>query len=128
LDTNILVRWLVQDDADQTERVDQLFNSLSAADSPYFVPVTVLLELEWVLRSRYKFSQSQIVSAVTGLLETREVEMQEHAAIEHALHLMRHAAADFIDCLHAGLAVASQRDPLLTFDVGASRLPPAQLI
>jgi predicted nucleic-acid-binding protein len=128
LDTNVLLRWLAQDDFAQSARADHLFDAVDANAGPFFVPVTVLFELEWAPRSRYRFAKMQVVATVTGLLETREIEMQKHAAIEHALQMMCQAAADFTDYLHVGLAVTAKRDPLLTFDVGASRLAYAQLI
>jgi predicted nucleic-acid-binding protein len=128
LDTNVLVRWLVRDDEDQTARAFALLQSPTADGLPYFIPVTVLLELEWVLRSRYGFSQTHVIAAVTAILETFGMELQEQAAVERALHLLRLGAAEFADCLHVGLASAGRRAPLLTFDVGAPRWPDAQLI
>jgi predicted nucleic-acid-binding protein len=128
LDTNILVRWLVRDDERQTARAFELLQSPTADGLPYFIPVTVLLELECVLRSRYGFAKAQVIAAVTAILETFDLEMQEHAAVERALHMLRLGAAEFADCLHAGLAAQAHRAPMLTFDIGASRLPDAQLI
>jgi predicted nucleic-acid-binding protein len=128
VDTNVLVRLLVQDDEVQSEKAANLIDSLADGEAPFLVTATVLLELEWVLRSRYRFGKARFIAAVVALLETRGLEVQEHAAVEHALHMLRQSAAEFADCLHAGLAAAAHRDPLLTFDVGASRLAVAQLI
>ena len=128
LDTNVLVRWLVDDDAAQTDRVQVLLESVGANSEPLFVPATVLLELEWVLRSRYRFDKSTVLSTFTALLETHELEFQAEAAVERALHLYREGAAAFADCLHAGLCSAADRSPLLTFDEKAARLASVELM
>ena len=60
LDTNVLMRWLVDDDAAQNARVQKLFDSIRADHGTLFVPSTVMLELEWVLRSRYRFDKMRI--------------------------------------------------------------------
>jgi predicted nucleic-acid-binding protein len=116
LDTNVLVRWLIEDDREQVERVRELFESTRADQLMLFVPSTVTLELEWVLRSRYGFDKATVMTAFNALLETQEIEFQDEAALEHSLHLYRLGAAEFADCLHAGLSRAANRAPLLTFD------------
>jgi predicted nucleic-acid-binding protein len=116
LDTNVLVRWLVADDDDQTQRAPKLFKSAVSRQAALFVPSTVMLELEWVLRSRYRFDKNTVLQAFSALLETQELEFQAEEALERALHAYRQGAAEFADCLHAGLCAAADRAPLLTFD------------
>jgi predicted nucleic-acid-binding protein len=128
LDTNILVRWLVGDDAGQTASVRALFESSLAVQASFYIPSTVMLELEWVLRSRYRFSKAEIIGVMNALLEARELVFQDEAALERALHLFRQGTADFADCLHVGLCGAHGRLPLLTFDLKASRLPGFELL
>jgi len=128
LDTNVLVRWLVEDDDKQTARAQALFESARANQTMLFVPSTVLLELEWVLRSRYQFDKATVLGTFNALLETQELEFQVEAALERALHLYRLGAAEFADCLHAGLCGAADRVPLLTFDEAAARLPNVALL
>jgi predicted nucleic-acid-binding protein len=93
-----------------------------------FVPLGVTLELEWVLRSRFRFSKKKVLETFTLLLETRELEIHEEAAVEHALYLYRQHSADFAECLHVGCALARGAQPLMTFDVSAAKLPGAQLL
>lgn len=95
---------------------------------PLFVPITVMLELEWVLRSRYRFDKATVLGAFNALLETQELEFQDEAALERALHLYRLAAADFADCLHTGICGQVGRVPLVTFDVRAARLPNVEIL
>ena len=128
LHTNVLVRWLVRDDERQSNRAVSLFESARTDAFTLFVPITVTLELEWVLRSRYDFDKATIMGVLTALLETQEIEFQDEAALERALHLYRRGAADFADCLHAGICGMQARTPLLTFDAKAARLVGVELL
>lgn len=80
------------------------------------MPVTVMLELEWVLRSRYRFDRLQILTALTALLETRDLSFEAEGALERALHLYREHGGDFAASLHVGQAGTAGQPPLLTFD------------
>ena len=128
LDTNVLVQWLVEDDNKQTVRAQVLFESARATQTMLFVPSTVMLELEWVLRSRYQFDKATVLETINALLETQELEFQHGAALERALHLYRQGAAEFADCLHAGQCAAVGRAPLLTSDERAAKLPTVELL
>lgn len=128
LDTNLLVRLLVADDADQLARVQALIRTAQYQGAALFIPITVVLELEWVLRSRYGFAKDQIVAAMVGLLEARELAFQLEPAVEQALYIYSEHNADFADCLHAGLCSANGHAPLLTFDAKAARLAEVQLV
>ena len=128
LDTNVLVRWLVADDDVQSARAQGLFDAARANRVPMFIPGTVALELEWVLRSRYFFDKTIVLQTFNALLETQELEFQGEAALERALHLYRQGNAEFADCLHAGICGAADRLPLVTFDVNAARLPGIELV
>lgn len=128
LDTNVLVRWLVADDDEQTKRVQKLFKSAVTRQARLFVPSTVTLELEWVLRSRYRFGKSTISTTFNALLETKELDFQAEDALERALHAYRQGAAEFADCLHAGLCAAAGHVPMVTFDEKAARLHGVEMI
>ena len=128
LDTTVLVRWLVADDPLQAALVRALLESGRRDGKPFFVPSTVLLELEWVLRSRYGLEKPVVLLTLSALLETQEIEIQSEPALERALHLYRQGRAEFADCLHAGLCAAAGQAPLLTFDAKAARLPQVELI
>lgn len=128
LDTNVLVRWLVDDDRRQSPAVLRLFESAAAAGAPLFVADTVALELEWVLRSRYGFDKAAVLRTFNALLETQELEFQTEAALERALHLYRQGTADFAECFHAGQCADAGRAPLLSFDTKAARLAGVELL
>lgn len=128
LDTNVLVRWLVADDLAQTDLVSKLFETARDTHDALFIADSVMLELEWVLRSRYQFDKTAVIEAFTALLETQELEFQGEPALERALYLYRQGAAEFADCLHIGQCESADKLPLLTFDVKAARLPDATLL
>lgn len=129
LDTNVLVRWLAGDDVAQCDAVARLLHTSLAQGERFYVPVTVLLETEWVLRSRYRFSRNQVARVMDALLGTLELELQDEPAIERALWLFKHnESADFADCLHVGLAHLAAKAPLITLDKRASRLIGTRLL
>jgi predicted nucleic-acid-binding protein len=128
LDTNILVRWIVDDDPRQVSRVQRLLEEAQEEEAPLFVPSTVMLELEWVLRSRYEFDKATVLGAFNALLETQELEFQDEPALERALSFYRQSSADFADCLHAGQCGSAGRAPMITFDEVAARLPSVELL
>ena len=128
LDTNVLVRLLVGDDLRKAARVQALARKSAEAEEALFVPLTVTLELEWVLRSRYRFSKDAVLATLVNLLETREIEFQDEGSVERALFFYRSKNADFAECLHLGCAVTHERLPLVTFDAHAARLDGAQLL
>lgn len=125
LDTSTLVRLLVADDAAQTNAARRLIDRMARTAETLFVPLTVVVQLEWVLRSRYLFSTEVVGATLSSLLETRELEFQDEVAVEHALHFYRTSRADFAECLHLGCSGANGRLPFLTFDQQA-RLPGAE--
>ena len=126
LDTNLLVRLLVADEAEQLACVRTLLQDAIERDEPLFVPVSVFLELEWVLRSVYRIGKSDIVSTLSAVLSTAELVFESEAGIEWALHQYENTAADFSDCLHVALAEAAGHRPLWTFDRKAARIDGAQ--
>ena len=128
LDTNVLVRLLVGDDPRQAAQAEALARESAEAAEPLFVPLTVMLELEWVLRSRYRFPKDAVLSTLVNLLETREIEFQDEASVERALFFYRSKRADFAECLHLGCAVTHDRLPLVTFDRQAAGLEGAKLL
>lgn len=122
------MRWLVGDDEHQSKQVEALLKSITSRQQPLLVPITVILELEWVLRSRYGFGKSSVLFALNALLDTRELEFQSESAIEKAMHTFRQSNADFADCLHPALCGDARRSPLLTFDAKAARVADVRLV
>jgi len=128
LDTNVLVRFLVHDDAAQLAATEKLFRRCVDADESLFVPVTVTLELESVLRSALGFDKTTVMQTLAGLLSTFELRFEAEGAIEAALLSYGDGVADFSDCLHAALAGMAGEVPLWTFDKAASKVSGARLL
>lgn len=127
LDTNILVRLIVRDDEHQTLTVAKLLVK-HVNQASLFMPVTVALELEWVLRSRYKFKKTEVISALSALLMTFELVFESEGALEQALATYEDSSADFAESLHLALATKEKALPFLTFDVSASKEAGAKLL
>ena len=127
LDTNVLVRYLIADDKKQFETARQFIEE-AITNETLFIPVSVSVELEWVLRSLYEVKKAMIITTFNRLLESREIEFQEESAIEIALSLYADNNADFADCLHIASAQTQGRVPLVTFDRKASRVEGAKLL
>lgn len=113
LDTNVLVRALVQDDPAQGRRAEACLSA-----GPVYVPITVILELEWVLRSRYGYSPRSIADAIEKLAILENAVIGEQAAVVAAARKMRQGW-DFADALHHALAAGC--DEFLTFDTTLAR-------
>lgn len=84
VDTNVLVRFLVRDDEAQFEKARKLIKREVAVGRRVFVSQLVLLETEWVLRSRYSLPKNLIIEAISGLLEATDVRFEDEPAIEEA--------------------------------------------
>jgi len=128
LDTNVLVRYLVRDDPAQFAVARRLIHESLTQGLALFVPVTVFLELEWVLRSAFGFDKESIVHALSSLLSAQELRFESELALEVAVHSYREGHADLADALHVALAAQAGESPLWTFDKAASKLAAAQLL
>ena len=123
IDTNVLVRFLVQDDEAQFEKARRLIRREVAAGRRVLVNQLVLMETEWVLRSRYSISKNQILEAISGLLDATDVQFEDEPVIEEAIFAWKEGAADFADCLIGARNRRLGCQATVTFDAKASRLP-----
>lgn len=123
LDTNVLVRFLVRDDETQFQKAQRLIRREIGAGQRVFVSLLVLLETEWVLRSRYQLQKAALVATLSALLDASGIQFEDEAAIEEALYLWRDNPVEFADCLigahNAGLGCRGT----VTFDAKAVKLP-----
>ena len=99
LDTNVLVRYLVRDDQTQFEKARKLIKREADRSTPVLVSLLVLLETEWVLRSRYELSKSEILAAISTLLDAADLTFEDEPSVEQALYTWKESVADFADCL-----------------------------
>ena len=99
VDTNVLIRYLTRDDQPQYEKARRLIDREVAKGEPVLVSLLVLLETEWVLRSRYEMAKAEIITAFSALLETADLTFEDEPSIETAVYSWKDSAADFADCL-----------------------------
>ena len=99
VDTNVIVRYLTRDDKPQYERARRLIDSEVSKGEPVLVSLLVLLETEWVLRSRYEMAKPEIVAAFSALLETADLAFEDEPSVETAIYSWKDSAAEFADCL-----------------------------
>jgi len=120
LDTNVLARYIMQDDAKQSPLANRLVESLSA-QAPGFVPLVAVVELAWVLSSAYELDRAQLVEAFEALLRTKEIIVDRAETVWKALRVFQSANADFADCLIERSASAAGCERTMTFDRGAAK-------
>jgi predicted nucleic-acid-binding protein len=120
LDTNVLVRYIMQDDAKQAPQATRLVESLSA-EAPGFLPLVAVVELVWVLSSAYDLDRAQLVEAFEGVLRTKELVIERAEVVWKALRAFQSVNADFADCLIAHSAASAGCEKTMTFDRGAAK-------
>ena len=108
VDTNVFLRLVLDDDPEHTERARNL-----VAGTPCFVPLTVILESEWILRRVYRYSKSATTRAFKRLANIENIAIEREEVVNHTLALTENGL-DFADALH--LACSSSCDWLATFD------------
>ena len=127
LDTNVLVRFLVQDDPEQARLAGEIINQLTD-DAPGFVSREVLVELVWVLERAYRFGRAEIATALDGLLAATELLIERADEVGPALELYRNDGFGFADLMIAAAARSVGASELVTFDRKAARLPGVRLL
>jgi predicted nucleic-acid-binding protein len=116
LDTNVLVRYLVQDDVAQARRATRLIEQASRSDERLFVNPIVLCELVWVLESAYDCSRADIANTLETLFRAAAFEIGEKDAAWWALECYRGGRGDFADCLIGRLDGQAGCGRTMTFD------------
>lgn len=120
LDTNVLVRYVVQDDPAQSAVATRLIENFTAAD-PGFVSMFVVVEMIWVLQSSYKAGRPEIARVLETLLRSRELVVERAELVWQALRIFTRSEGDFADCLIQRCGQAAGCDETVTFDQRASR-------
>jgi predicted nucleic-acid-binding protein len=120
LDTNVLVRYIVQDDKGQAEKATKIIEGLSV-DTPAFISCIVLCEINWVLKSAYKTSKQDRLSVLQNLLSVPVFDIECLGSCVRALKSYQEGRADFSDYLIQDIGRAHGYDTLLTFDKNAQK-------
>lgn len=121
LDTNVLLRLLVADDPVQAAQAERFIVREQRAGNPVLVSLMVVLEAEWVLRSRYGLSKPAIAEALTALLDTAAIDVEDEGTLARALHRWHESGGGFADCLLSERHLALGARATVTFDRQAAK-------
>ena len=120
LDTNILVRYIMQDDAKQSPKASALIESLDT-DHPGFISLVTVVELYWVLTTCYDLTDSQVKEALESLLRAKQIVVDRADQVLRALRVFDAGKADFADCLIERTASGAGCSETMTFDASAAK-------
>ncbi|MDR0769880.1 MAG: type II toxin-antitoxin system VapC family toxin [Burkholderiales bacterium] len=127
LDTNILVRYIAQDDKKQSTQATELIEAFTT-ENPGFVSLISVVELVWVLERCYESSKGEIINVIDTLLKTKALVVENSNAVHLALRVFSAANVDFSDCLIAHSNHYAGCDYTATFDRRASKIDGMLLI
>jgi predicted nucleic-acid-binding protein len=122
LDTNVLVRYLVQDDPAQAKKASALIDRAAAQDSAMFINHVVICELAWVLGRGYGYAKTDLAELIEKMLLGRQFEIEKKDLVWAALTDFKASPADFADCLIGVTNVMAGCESTLTFDRSAASL------
>ena len=120
LDTNVLLRYFLNDDPLQSPKARRIISSLTSAD-PGWVGISAVLEFVWVLTSKNRAQRSLIAATLDQLLAQDTVVVEQDKVVALAVRQFRFSRAEFADCLIAASAQAAGCSKTVTFDRIAAR-------
>ncbi|MFM8951854.1 MAG: PIN domain-containing protein [Planctomycetaceae bacterium] len=120
LDTNVLVRYIMQDDPRQSPKATRLIESLDA-ERPGFIAVVSVVELYWVLTSCYGLAGHDVKQAIESLLRAKQIVVERADQVLRAVRVFDDGKADFADCLIERIASSAGCTETVTFDAGAAK-------
>jgi len=123
LDTNILVRYLIQDDPVQSPKATEIIERRLTEENPGFVSIVAMVEIVWVLDRAYSFPAHEIAAAVERMLQTDVFVVENEQEVFTALIALKDGQGTFADALIAALGARANCSYTLTFDQKALRLP-----
>jgi len=128
LDTNVLVRYLAEDDAVQSKKATTLMASLTA-EQPGYVSLVALVEVVWVLARCYGVEREQMKDIIDSMIGTKELVVEGADTVRKALRVFGASAkADFADCLIERSGYVAECEYTATFDVMAAKVAGMRLI
>jgi predicted nucleic-acid-binding protein len=121
LDTNIIIRYVVQDDPKQCDRVNDLMENRLTVHKPGFITLITLIETVWVLESSYSQPKKVILTVIHSLLATRQLVIERADIVHKAAARYETANADFSDSVIFLLSQDAGCSECFTFDKRARR-------
>jgi len=120
VDTNVLVRYIMQDDRVQSPMAARFLDALSS-ERPGYISAVVLTEVSWVLVSTYDASRTELANAIEVLLAADAIVVEHSASAHRALAVCRASRADFADAFLAAINQLAGCDETVTFDKSAAK-------
>ena len=127
LDTSILISYLSQDDPVQSPRANEIINRDLSPEAPGFVSRAAIAEVAWVLRSRYKATRQEIVTAIERIQSSDSFQVQNEQQVYETMIALRTGEGTFADALVCALGAWAGCSSTLTFD-GSSQLPHFEVV
>jgi predicted nucleic-acid-binding protein len=127
LDTNILVRYLAQDDPIQSPAATAIIESRLTEQNPGFVSIVAMAKTVWVLERAYRFTTQEIAAAVERMLQADSFVVENEQEVFTAMTALREGRGSFADAIIAALGAKAGCSCTLTFDQQALRLPGFEL-
>ncbi len=121
LDTNILVRYIVQDNIRQAKRATELIESMCTADDPGFINLVVICEVCWVLASGYKYDREIIASIIRNMLTSVELMVEESETVWRSLSAFEKGQAGLADYIIGSHNQTKHTTTTYTFDRKAAK-------
>jgi predicted nucleic-acid-binding protein len=128
LDTNILVRYLTQDDPVQSAKASEILERRLTEKNPGFVSIVAIVETVWVLDRAYFLTAQEIATAIERLLQVEVLAIENEQEVFTAMVALKRGCGSFADALIAELGARVGCTRTLTFDRKATRLPGFELI
>ena len=128
LDTNVVVRYVAQDDRHQSAAATRLFEKTLSPENPGFVSLVTVCEVAWVLAECYRADRDRIRAVIEGLLGSKQIVVRSGELVWKALRAWQGSAADFSDALIGELALAEGAQKTMTFDKAAAKLASFELL
>lgn len=122
IDTNVLVRFLTQDEPGQAAAASAFMRGLTSA-APGFISREVMVELVWVLERAFRFSRVEVSAALEGLLAAVEIEVEAADDVGAAVFRYRDDGFGFADLMIAAAGRRAGASSLVTFDRKAAQIP-----
>ena len=127
LDTNVLVRYLAQDDPKQSPQATRMIESLTS-EEPGYVSIVSVVEVVWVLSGCYAANRETLCKVLATLLQAKGIVVAHADVVWQALRLFRQTKADFADCLIKCFADDAACTKVMTFDRDAAKHCGMQLV
>lgn len=122
LDTNVLVRYIAQDDAAQSAVATRVIEKSCTTEAPGYISLLVLTELVWVCEACYQATRAEVSAIIRKVLGTKQLQVQNAALAWQALSLFENSKADYSDCLIEQLSTNAGCSKTLTFDKQAAKI------